>query len=159
MVDYLLLTTGIILMLGGIIGCILPVIPGPPLSFLGLILLHLSRFAQFSTKFLIIMGTVAVIVTALDYLVPLWGTKKLGGSRAGIWGAGIGMMVGIFFFPPLGIILGPFLGAVIAELYKGAQFHQSIRSGLGSLVGFMAGTGLKMIAAIVMAYYLVIALF
>lgn len=159
MVDYLLLTTGIILMLGGIIGCILPVIPGPPLSFLGLILLHLSRFAQFSTKFLIIMGTVAVIVTALDYLVPLWGTKKLGGSRAGIWGAGIGMMVGIFFFPPLGIILGPFLGAVIAELYKGAQFHQSIRSGLGSLVGFMAGTGLKMIAAIVMAYYFVIALF
>jgi uncharacterized protein YqgC (DUF456 family) len=159
MLDYLLLVLGIILMLAGIIGCILPVIPGPSLSFLGLILLHLSRFAHFSAKFLVLMGLITLIVTVLDYVVPVWGTKKLGGSKAGIWGAGIGMGVGIFFFPPLGIILGPFIGAVIAELYKGAQFHQSIRSGMGSLVGFMAGTGLKLIASFVMTYYFIVALF
>ncbi len=159
MLDYLLLVPAIILMLAGIIGCILPVIPGPSLSYLGLILLQLSRFAQFSAKFLIIMAVITIAVTMLDYVVPVWGTKKLGGSRAGIWGAGIGMVVGIFFFPPLGIILGPFIGAVIAELYKGAQFHQSLRSGMGSLVGFMAGTGLKLIASFVMTYYFIIALF
>ena len=159
MVDYLLLALGIILMITGIVGCILPVVPGPPISFLGLIVLQLTRFADFELKFMLVMGFVTILVSILDYVVPIWGTKKLGGSRAGLWGAGIGMFVGIFFFPPIGLILGPFIGAFVAELYKGTEVNQSLRSGFGSLIGFMLSTGLKLITSFVLTYYFVTALF
>jgi len=159
MVDYLLLVLGIILMIAGLIGCVLPVIPGPPISFIGLIVLQLTRFADFELKFMLVLAFVTILVTILDYVVPIWGTKKLGGTRAGLWGAGIGMFVGIFFFPPIGLIIGPFLGAFVAELIKGAEVNQSFRSGLGSLLGFMLSTGLKLITSFVMTYYFVAALF
>ena len=159
MVDYLLLVLGIILMIAGLIGCVLPVIPGPPISFIGLIVLQLTRFADFELKFMLVLAFVTILVTILDYVVPIWGTKKLGGTKAGLWGAGIGMFVGIFFFPPIGLIIGPFLGAFVAELIKGTEVNQSFRSGLGSLLGFMLSTGLKLITSFVMTYYFVAALF
>ena len=86
MPDYLLLISGIFLMILGIIGCLVPVLPGPPFSFIGLILLHLSRFGQFETSTLIILGAMAVVVTILDYIVPIWGTKKFGGTKYGTRG-------------------------------------------------------------------------
>jgi len=153
MTDFFLLIFAIIMMLIGLTGCILPVVPGPPLSFAGILLLHFSRFGDFSFRFLLLMGLVALLVSLLDYVVPIWGTKKFGGSKAGIWGATIGMLLGIFFLPPIGILAGPLTGAIIAESIKGRDFNTSLRAGIGSLVGFMLGTGLKLASSLIMTYY------
>lgn len=153
MLDYFLLVFAIIMIIVGLLGCILPIIPGPPLSFIGILLLHFTRFGDYSFSFLLIMGLVALVVTILDYIVPVWGTKKFGGSKAGIWGATIGLVLGIFVLPPIGIILGPLVGAIIAESLKGKDFSKSLRAGFGSLVGFALGIGLKIAASGVMTWY------
>ena len=153
MVDYILVAIGIIFIIIGLLGCILPIIPGPPISFIGLLLLHFTGFSDFTSNFLLLMGTVAVVVTIIDYIVPIWGTKKFGGSKAGVWGATLGLVVGIFFFPPIGIIIGPLAGAIVAEVTRGKEFSKSFRAGIGSLFGFLLGTGIKLIASGVMTYY------
>ena len=153
--EILLTSGGAALMILGIVGCVLPVIPGPPLSFVGLLLLHFSKYAEFSFEFLLIFGSIAVIVTVLDYIVPIWGTKKFGGSKAGMWGAAIGLVIGIFVLPPLGIIVGPFAGAVIGEAFTGKKAAQAFRAGLGSLLGLMMGVGLKLAASLAMTFYFV----
>jgi hypothetical protein len=151
--DYALVIVGFLLMVVGVLGCILPVIPGPPLSYGGLILLELTDFADFSTTFLVVFALIAIAVTILDYFVPIWGTKRYGGTKYGSWGATVGVVLGIFLFPPLGIIILPFVGAVVGESIKGSDFNASLRAGFGSFVGFLMGTGIKLIAALVMAYY------
>lgn len=153
MFDWFLLILAIVLILVGLIGCVLPVIPGPPLSYVGLLLLHFTRFGEFGFTFLLLMAFVAIAITILDYIVPLWGTKKFGGSKAGIWGAAIGLVIGIFFLPPIGIIIGPFVGAVIAESLKGKEFTKSLKAGFGSLIGFALGIGLKLATSGVITYY------
>ncbi len=153
--DIVLLVLGIILMLVGILGCILPVLPGPPLSFGGLLMIHFTKFAEYTTTLLVILAVVAVAVTILDYFVPIWGTKRFGGTKYGSWGATIGVVLGIFMFPPLGIIILPFIGAVVGESLKGSDFNSAMRAGFGSFMGFLMGTGLKLIASLIMAYYFV----
>jgi len=153
MADWLLAILGIVLILAGIAGCILPVIPGPPLSWAGLLLLHWTRFAQFSAAFLLVMACLAIAVTVLDYIIPVWGTKKFGGSKAGMWGATIGIFAGIFFFPPVGIIVGPFIGAVLGEIIAGKESGPALKAGLGSFIGFLLSTGLKLGVSLTMAYY------
>ena len=156
MLDYFLLGLGIILMLIGLIGCVIPIIPGPPISFIGLIVLKFSKFGDdLTTRLLLILGLVALVVTVLDYVVPIWGTKRMGGSKAGMWGAGIGLIAGIFFFPPIGLIIGPLVGAILAESLRGEEFNKSFRAGMGSVLGFFLGIGLKLIASAVMTYYFV----
>jgi hypothetical protein len=151
--DYILITLGIILMISGIMGCVLPVLPGPPLSYVGLLLLHFTSSHRFSTRFLIIWAAVTVVVYALDYIIPAMGTKKFGGSKWGVWGSMIGLIVGLFFFPPFGIIAGPFAGAVIGELSSGKDSAAALKSGFGSFAGFMAGTLLKLITSGLMAWH------
>ncbi len=157
--DWFLAILGGLLMVVGLIGAVVPVLPGPPISYVGLLLLHFTKWADFSSNFLIVMAVVAVVVTAIDYFVPMWGTKKFGGSKAGVRGSTIGLIIGVFFFPPFGIIIGPFLGALIAELILNSDdFNKALRSGLGSLVGFLMGTGLKLGASLLMTVYFVRAL-
>ncbi|TDN99907.1 DUF456 domain-containing protein [Sunxiuqinia elliptica] len=151
--DYILIAFGILFIISGILGGVLPVLPGPPLSYVGLILLHLTERYQFSTKFLVIWGIITVVVYLLDYFIPVWGTKKFGGSKRGVWGSIIGLLVGMFLFPPFGIIVGPFAGAVLGELSGGKQSKEALRSGFGSFVGFLVGTLLKLIASGMMAWY------
>lgn len=158
MVDYLLLALAIAFIIIGIVGCLVPVLPGPPLSFLGLLILHFTEFADFRINLLIILGLIAIIVAVFDYVVPIWGTKKLGGTKYGIRGATIGLLIGLFFGPP-GIIIGPFIGAVIGELIYKDDFNYAIRAGFGSLVGFMAGIGLKLATSLVITFYFVRGLF
>src|SRR6056297_273966 len=153
--DYVLLVLGLVLLIVGLLGCILPIIPGPPLSYGGIILLHLTKFGDFSTNFLVLFAIVAAVVTILDYFVPIWGTKRFGGTKYGSWGATIGVVLGIFMFPPLEIIILPFIGAVVGESLKGADFNSAMRAGFGSFMGFLMGTGLKLIASLIMAYYFV----
>lgn len=151
--DYVLISLGVIFIISGILGCVLPVIPGPPLSYIGLLFLHFTERYQFSSRFLIIWAAITIVVYALDYLIPAWGTKKFGGSKRGVWGSIIGLVVGLFFFPPFGIIIGPFLGAVIGELTAGKDSGAALKSGFGSFIGFLAGTLLKLITSGMMTWY------
>jgi len=152
--DYFLLALSIVLILIGILGCLVPVLPGPPLSYAGILILHFTRYAEFSRNLLIILGVVAGIVTLLDYFVPIWGTKKFGGSKYGIRGATIGLIVGLFFGPP-GIIVGPFIGAFIGEMIFKDDFKYALKAGFGSLLGFLTGIGLKLAASFTITFYFI----
>jgi uncharacterized protein YqgC (DUF456 family) len=154
MSDYIFLILGIFLMVIGIIGCLVPVLPGPPLSFLGLLLLHASRFGEFSTTILLIFLAITVIVTILDYIVPVWGTKRFGGSKYGTRGATVGLVIGLFL-GPVGIIVGPLIGAVVGELIFKDDMGYALKAGFGSLLGFLTGIGLKLAASFVMTFYFV----
>lgn len=153
--DYVLIVAAIILMLAGLAGCILPVVPGPPLNYAGLLLLHFTSRYQFSTRFLIIWAVITVVVLALDYIIPVWGTKKFGGSKRGIWGSIFGLLAGLFFFPPFGIIVGPFVGAVIGELSAGKNSGAALKSGFGSFLGFLMGALIKLITSGMMIWYFI----
>ncbi len=148
----------IVLMLLGIAGCLLPVLPGPPLSYLGLVVVHFTRFAEISRNLFIILGIVAVGVTLIDYLVPIWGTRRFGGSKYGMRGAMVGLIIGLFL-GPAGIILGPFIGAVVGELIFRDDIKYALKAGFGSLLGFLTGIGLKLAASLLMTFYFVRALF
>ena len=151
MSDYLLLALGIFLVILGIIGCVLPVIPGPPISFGAILVLHFSKFGNFPMATLVIYGILALAVTILDYIVPVWGTKKFGGTKAGMWGSTIGLIFGLFFLPFIGIIIGPFVGAVIGESIAGQKFGPSLKAGFGSFLGFLMGVGMKLAVSIAIA--------
>ena len=155
--DVLLYIIGGLLLLVGLVGAIVPVLPGPPLSYVALLLFQFTDHFQWSTRFLIVWGIIAALVTVVDYVVPIWGTKKFGGTKMGVRGATVGLIVGIFFFPPIGILLGPFLGAMIGELIQNSEdFNKAIKSASGSLLGFLLGTGLKLAVALMIGYYVVV---
>ncbi|MCD7938232.1 MAG: DUF456 domain-containing protein [Tannerellaceae bacterium] len=132
-------------LLGGLAGCILPGIPGPPLAYAGLLLLQVTGRQPFTVSSLIFWAILVVVVQLLDYLTPLWGTKYGGGSRAGKWGCIIGTFVGIFLFPPWGILWGPFAGAVLGELMAGRDTGVAFKAGAGAFAGFVFSTLLKVI--------------
>ena len=143
--DILLIIIGIILLVCGFIGCIAPVLPGPPLSYLALLFLHFTDRVSFTTGQLLIWLLIVVLIQLIDYFIPMLGVKKYGGTKWGNWGCLIGSIVGVVFFSPIGIILGPFLGAVIGELMGGKNTQYALRAGMGAFIGFLLGTLLKFI--------------
>ena len=155
--DIILIIIAGLLLLVGFLGSILPVLPGIPLSYLGIILLHLTSIVQFSSKFLIILGTFVVIIQVLDFFIPAWGTKRTGGSKTGIRGSVIGLIAG-FFMAPWGILIGPFAGALIGELLVGKTSEKAIKAAFGAFLGLLVGTIFKLILAGIMMYYYVEAL-
>lgn len=156
-----LLIIGIILIIAGIVGCILPVIPGPPLSYAGLLLLHFTTKVDLSVFILVTTGIAATVATILDYIVPVWGTKKAGGSKWGVRGSGLGLIVGLFF-GPWGIFIGPFMGAFIAEIIyhftkksdisESDKLLKSLKAATGSFLGLMFGVVLKLIVSCFIAF-------
>ena len=152
--DYVLLCLAIVMMIVGIAGCLLPVLPGPPLTYLGLVVLHFTKFGPVSTKLFIILGVVAIVVTVIDYIVPIWGTRQFGGSKYGMRGAAVGLVIGLFL-GPFGIIAGPFIGAVVGELLFKDDIKYALKAGFGSLLGFLTGVGLKLAASLLMTFYFV----
>ena len=140
--DILLIILGILCLAAGLAGCILPVIPGPPVAYAGLLLLHFTDKASFTTAQLPTWMLVVILLQVLDYFIPMLGSKYSGGSRWGTRGCLIGTVAGLFFMP-WGIILGPFLGAFFGELLGGRVTGEALKSGFGSLVGFLFGTVLK----------------
>ena len=157
---YVLIIAAVILALIGIVGAVVPGIAGTPFSFLGLLVLSFVKGIEYSTEFLLIMGIIGAIVFALDYVVPIWGTKKLGGSKAGVRGSTIGLFLGLFitFVFPIGfiaILLGPFIGAYLGEKSAGTDDHLAWKAAFGSFVGFLFGTGIKIVYACVCIYFIV----
>lgn len=156
--DLTLAILGMALVLIGFIGSIVPIIPGPPISWAGFLLLkwtdYIHQGAEGYANTLWILLFFVIVVTVLDYLVPILGTKKYGGSKRGVWGATIGVVVGLFF-GPLGIIIGPFLGAYIGEITTGKKEREALRAAWGSFVGFLLGVGLKlMTCGAIMFFYI-----
>jgi len=140
-----LIILGLVFALIGLIGCILPVIPGPPLSFFALIILSYAKnWEPFSTTFLIIMAGLTILVTVLDYVVPAIGAKRYGASKLGVWGSIIGMLIGIFIFPPWGMLIGAMAGALAGELAGGKKGGKALRAGWGVFVGNIMNIGIKL---------------
>lgn len=131
-------------MIAGLAGCILPFLPGPPIAYLGLLILHFTDKVQYTTTQLVVWLVIVIVLHLLDYFTPMLGSKYSGGSKWGNWGTVIGTLAGLLFLP-WGIIIGPFLGAVIGELLGNKELPQALKSGVGSLIGFMLGTLLKLL--------------
>ncbi|HRJ30385.1 MAG TPA: DUF456 domain-containing protein [Cyclobacteriaceae bacterium] len=144
-------------MLAGIVGSVVPLLPGPPLSFVGLLILQLREQSAFTLKFLLIWLVIVIIIAILDYVVPIYGTKKFGGSKYGMWGCAIGLIAGLWF-GPLGIILGPFIGAFVGEMMATEQSDKALKAAFGSFIGFVFSTLIKLIACFVMGWYFIKAL-
>ncbi len=152
MVDFLLYVLSGLLISIGLIGALLPVVPGPLIGYAGIGLMYFTSEHPFSGSFLLIYGLLTAVVMLLDYLIPAYGARVLKGSRYGVIGCSIGVVSGLFF-PPYGFIIGPLVGAIVGELVSGRSVRAALRSGAGSFAGFLAGTGLKLILVASMGYY------
>ena len=148
--DIFLLLFGFLLAIFGIIGAFLPVLPGPLTSWLGLLLLHLTNVVPLNTSFLGITFAIALLIWIVDYFIPAMGAKKFGGTKYGAVGAMLGLLAGLIFLGPFGIIIGPFAGAFIGELLKdNKNTNKALKAAFGALIGFFASVFLKLTAAIV----------
>lgn len=158
--EFILILLGIICIIIGIIGCIFPAVPGPPLSYAALILLQFAKEeAVFSKSFLVKFAIFTVIVSLVDYFLPLMGAKLYGATKYGIWGAIIGMIIGIIFFPPLGMILGVLIGAIVGELIAGKENSIALKAGIATFIGSVIAVFIKLSLSVVMAFYFFIYLF
>ncbi len=156
--DAVLVVVGAIFLLVGFIGTFVPVIPGVPLAWLGLLVSYFSEYTNSSIAMLCITGFVAVAVSVLDNVFPVLLTKKSGGSRAGTIGSTVGLVIGLFT-GPWGIILGPFLGAIVGEMiHDHSDMDKVFKAAFGSFKGFLLGTGLKMMSACAFIWIFVITL-
>lgn len=139
----------------GLLGAIVPVLPGTIVSFIGLVLVNLASWSEITNTQLIVWGVVSLVVIILDYILPGYFSKLFGGSKRGIMGANIGVFAGIFF-GPWGIILGPFVGAFVGELLNDSTAKdRAFKVACGSLLSFFTGTGLKLVTGGMMFYYIV----
>ena len=155
MLDIILIILGVLCLITGLMGCILPFLPGPPVAYLGLVLLHFTDKVQYTTTQLIVWLLIVLVVQVLDYFTPILGSTYSGGSRWGNWGCIIGTLIGLLFLP-WGVIFGPFLGAVIGELLGNKEFSQALRSVVGSLIGFLLGTFLKFVVCGYFCYQFIV---
>ena len=149
----LMLILAVCLAAVGIVGCFIPVVPGPLLSYCGVLCL-LATGAPPSMTTLVAFGAATIVVSILDYVIPMVGAKRFNCSKFGTWGAAIGTIVGLFFFP-LGLVLGPFLGAFIVELLVKKSVPAAALGGLGALLGFLAGVFIKMLLCAGMLAYVI----
>ena len=159
--EYLIFLLAVICVIVGIVGDVVPGLPGVPISYAAMLVLHFFTGITYSNETLIIYGVLCAVITIVDYFVPIWGTKKFGGTKAGVRGSTIGLVVGVVVLPILGIVIGPFgligilagpfVGAYIGEKMSGGDDSLAWRSAIGAFVGFVAGTLLKVVYSIVVA--------
>lgn len=152
--DIFLLIVAGVLMVVGIIGCIVPGLPGTPIAYAGLWIAQATDRVDFSWQTLLIWGIVTVVVSVLDYVVPAWGTKRFGGTKWGAWGSTIGVFVGLFF-GAAGVIVGPLAGAILGELMGGKKAEEALKAGWGSFIGIFFGTVIKLICCGLMTVALI----
>jgi len=156
--DVVLIIISFLFMILGIIGSFLPILPGPLTSWVGLLILNFTEIAQMSTTFLVTTFSVALAIWLLDYIIPAMGTKQFGGSKAGIIGTSLGLVIGLIAPIPGGIIIGPFFGALIGELIYKSEFKKALKAAVGSFLGFLASTFIKFIVAIIYLGFFIIKL-
>lgn len=145
--DIILISISLILCITGILGSFLPVLPGVPVSWLGLLLLHFTSAVPMNYTFLGITLVVTIIIFILQYSIPAYGTKKFGGSKSGMWGATIGLIIGIFLPIPGGILIGAFGGAFVGELLNKSTSQVALKAAFGSFIGLLASTFMEFFVA------------
>lgn len=155
-----LIILAVLLALAGIVGAFVPGLPGPPLGWAALMLIHYTPAAEYSVWLLAGFAAAAIVITVLDYVVPAMSTKRFGGSKAGVWGCNIGLVIGIIGLPfgpqgLLGIICWPFVGALVGELIGGKEVRDAFRAAFGAFIGFLTGTGLKLVYGLIVAFIVV----
>lgn len=150
MLDIFLLILGLLLCFGGIIGSVLPVLPGPPISWVGLLVLFLTSAVPMNYWFLGITLVISIVIVILDYIIPAVGTKRFGGSRAGAIGTTVGLIVGLLAPIPFGVLIGPFVGAFIGEVaFNQTETDQALKAAFGSFLGFLASTFMKLVVCFI----------
>jgi uncharacterized protein YqgC (DUF456 family) len=156
LLETIAIVIGSIFVLVGIAGCVLPILPGPVLIFLGLLILALLKdfFPPLTPTLMIVMAILTVIVTIGDYMIPLWGAKKYGTSKWGIWGSVAGMAIGLLF-SPFGMLLGAVIGAVAVEWLVQKEKGKAFKAGWGVIVGSLLGAVLKLGVSGMMVYYFI----
>ena len=160
MIITIVLIIGFVLLILGFAGCFLPVLPGPPLSFIALLLLAITTgFADpLSVQLVVLLGIVAVIAAIADNIIPVLGAKKFGASRWGVWGSIAGLIIGIIFFPPLGLVLGAVVGAVAGEYIAGKTHRGAFAAGFGVIVYSLVAIVMKLVVSAVITFYFIKAL-
>ncbi len=148
---FLIILAGLFLVVG-LLGAVIPILPGLPMSYIGLLLLHFTSKIQFSPIFLVVWFVIVVLLQVLDNVLPAWGARRFGGSRWGIWGSFVGLFVGMFF-GQIGIVAGPFVGAVVGELLGGMQTENAIKAGFGTFIGLFVSTIAKLIVSGMFIFY------
>ena len=156
MSDIWILIIILLLCIVGIIGCIAPGLPGPPLNYAALLLMQF-KYESFSLTFMIVWAGIVILAGIMNYFIPIWFAKKYGASKYGIWGSIIGMVIGIFF-TPVGMVLGMLLGAIIGEMISGNNGVKSIKSGIATFAGTMLSMGLQLIVAGTLSVYIFVEL-
>ncbi len=147
--DIILIIVAALFMILGIIGSFLPVLPGPLTSWIGLLILHLTNAVPMDSLFLIITVIIAILIWILDYIIPAIGTKRFGGTKYGMIGTSLGLIIGLLSPIPGGIIIGPFVGALIGELINKSDSKTAFRAAFGSFIGFLTSTFIKFIVAVI----------
>jgi uncharacterized protein YqgC (DUF456 family) len=164
--EYIVIVLGILLLAVAVAGVVLPGLPGPPLAIGSLLLILYNpkanaEMAATNYMWLIIFGVIVLIITVLDYYLPIWGTKKFGGTSAGTKGGVVGLILGLIAAPftiASSIIIGPFIGAVAGELIAGESKGAALKSGIGSFIGFAVGTIMKVLVILAITTYFIIVL-
>ena len=158
--DILLVILAFALMIAGLLGAVVPVLPGPPLSYAGLLVLQWSGHGGFSVVFLLVWAGIAAAVTVMDYVLPAFMTRRFGGSRAASIGSFVGLLAGMIFFPPVGLIAGSFLGALVGELiHNGSDGPKAVKVAFGAFAAFIVGSGAKLAVSGLMLFYAIRAMF
>jgi len=157
--DTLLIILAGLAIIAGIFGSFLPFLPGPPVAWTGLLMLHFTDKVEFSLSFLVITAVVTIAIAALDYLLPIWTTRRSGGTKSGQRGATAGMIVGLFA-GPLGILLGPLIGAFVGELiHDSSDWKKAQRAAWNSFLGFLLSTGIQLGWCLIILFWYIRALF
>ena len=145
--DIFLLILGLILCLLGIVGSFSPIIPGPITSWFGLLVIHFSKLIPFDNQFLFITFLIAALIFGLDLIIPILGLKKLGGSKKGLIGSTIGLLLGLFLAGPLGLLIGSFFGAISGEFVNNNSLKKSLKPAMGTFIGMAVGTTIKFLTS------------
>ncbi len=156
MIEILLIILAVICLVVGAIGTVAPVLPGVPVSWIGLLILKFVPATKdnLSWTLIIVLGIITLVVTILDNVLPLWGTKKMGGNKKVVWGATIGLLFG-FFLGPWGVIFGPFFGALIGSLLTGEKINKATKQASGAFIGYLVGLSVKLVAVGLIAFFFV----
>ncbi len=140
----------------GLLGSVVPVLPGPPISWIGLLLMSFTKYSDMAPWSIIVWLVVTIVVTLADNFLPVVMTKKFGGSRQATIGTFIGMVLGMFILPPWGMVICPFFGALIGELVGNrSEGRVALRVAMGAFIAFIGGVGIKLIASGMMLFYMV----
>jgi uncharacterized protein YqgC (DUF456 family) len=144
----------------GVLGSVLPVLPGAPIIFAAMLAYgYYEHFQVMDISFLVTMLLLALFTLLLDYLAGAFGAKKFGATRAGVTGGIVGGLAGILLFPPWGLLVGPFLGAVFGELVTGMPIDKAVKAGYCTVLGVLGGNVMRLIVAVVMVVMFLVRVF